>query len=867
MKREGRLLLLYATLAAAAAAAASDVFVVPFSHLDLFWGGTREECLSRGNRIISRAIELAGRYPDFRFLIEDNVFTANFVESRQGTSELEALKRLVKEGRFEIGPKWAGIYQNLPRGEAQIRNLAYGKSYARRVFGVDPKVAHLGDLPGYTWQYPQILSKTGTPYMVMTRMGPPDRSLFRWKAPDGSSILAWHSFKGYSWGVNLGLHRDLDEQALAKIAKDVADVQATTQGPIFLAWGTDLWAPNEKLVQNAGVLNAKLAPSRFRFATPGEFFTAASKTPGIPEVSGEIPSSWANILTSMGHIWPPALAGSDVLLNAEKFAAISYALGYSEYPESEFELLWKKSLESMDHNNFGQGGEIGDERKVGFARFAALRGGEILRDSLRNIAERVRNPFARSAAIVVFNPLSWSRDDMVRTHVTLFGDVGPADIADYKKAMRLVDETGASVPFYVAEYSENISRALDLVFVARGVPSLGYKTFYLVPAEKAEEFPNAGVLKLDSDLDAKQPRRVVGSEVMENEFYRVSVDRAIGRVEIFDKELNRTVAKDVEIEAAEDRGGNPLAIEPVTGRTIVNVINRVELEENSPVRTVMRVAGDIAGIPVVQKITLYRGLKKVDFENTVDWKPGRFIKIEQHFPYQQPNAQIRYGIPFGTASSSDVMPNAGPHFSDEVPKEIWSQWRQIQDWIFAGGPEWGVTISADRQLLTLDEGAIRVGMLRGTRFNPLNIMRAGKVYLHQQPPAGTYVFRYSFTSGKGDWAASKSWRAGMGFSTPLIPVTAMDELSGKSLPATQSFCSVEPDNVVISALKKADGGRDVVMRAFEIRGAAAETAVEFLGRRRGFRPANLLEEPSGPAEAGTLRLKPFEIGTALLTVR
>ena len=40
-----------------------DVYVVPFSHLDLFWAGTREECLSRGNRIISKAVGLAGASP------------------------------------------------------------------------------------------------------------------------------------------------------------------------------------------------------------------------------------------------------------------------------------------------------------------------------------------------------------------------------------------------------------------------------------------------------------------------------------------------------------------------------------------------------------------------------------------------------------------------------------------------------------------------------------------------------------------------------------------------------------------------------------------------------------------------------------
>ena len=322
-------------------------------------------------------------------------------------------------------------------------------------------------------------------------------------------------------------------------------------------------------------------------------------------------------------------------MNAEKFAAINYALGYAPYPQQQFDALWVKALESMDHNNYGQGGDIGDQRKVGYAQAAILQGGQILRESLRNIAERVRNPFPVSTPIVVFNPLSWTRDDVVNAHVTLYGDVQPAAIPDYRKAMRLVDEKGASIPFHVDEYTENISRAVQLVFVARGVPSIGYKTYYLVPAEQADAFPKAAELKLDTDNDARNPRRVVGSHVLENAYYRVTVDRAVGRIEIFDKELGRVVAKDLEIAASEERGGNTLSVEPQTGRTIVNVISSVEIEENNPVRTVVRISGDIAGVPITQRLTLYQGLKRIDLENSVDWKPGRFLKIEQWFPLQQ----------------------------------------------------------------------------------------------------------------------------------------------------------------------------------------------------------------------------------------
>lgn len=189
-------------------AGTNDVYVIPFSHLDLFWAGTREECLSRGGRIISKAMQIAERQPEFRFLIEDEVFTANYVEAHRGTPELETFKRLVKEGRFELSPKWAGIYQNLPRGEAHVRNHLYGKLYAREVFQVNPQVSHLGDLPGYTEQYPQICAKSDTPYMAMTRMGPPEHPLFRWRSPDGSTALVWYAVNGYGWGVGIRVPPD-----------------------------------------------------------------------------------------------------------------------------------------------------------------------------------------------------------------------------------------------------------------------------------------------------------------------------------------------------------------------------------------------------------------------------------------------------------------------------------------------------------------------------------------------------------------------------------------------------------------------------------------------------------------------------------
>src|SRR5579885_1629547 len=252
-----------------------------------------------------------------------------------------------------------------------------------------------------------MLAKAGIPFMVMTRMGPSDTSLFYWKSPDGSKALVWSDLRGYGWGSHLGLQNELNPARRTQIEKERAQVRTTTSGPVFMTWGSDLWAPAPKLVENVKLLNGEIPSLHFHLATPTEFFRSAVKTPGLPELAGEIPSSWPNVVSSLPHMWPLVAPAANTLLAAEKFAAINYALGYADYPQQDFEFLWRKLVEAMDHNHDGQGGAQADGRKAEYEQLAMLRGGEILRDSLRNIAERVRIPAPGGTPIVVFNPLNW----------------------------------------------------------------------------------------------------------------------------------------------------------------------------------------------------------------------------------------------------------------------------------------------------------------------------------------------------------------------------------------------------------------------------------------------------------------------------
>ncbi len=846
----------------------AEIYFVPFSHLDFFWGGTREECVSRGNRIIAKAIQLADESPRFRFLLEDNVFVANFMDSHKGSAEAEELKRLVKEGRIEISPKWAGIFQGLPDGEVHVRNMAIGKRYASDVFGVDAQVAHLGDLPGYTPQFPQILKGSRVPYVVITRMGPADKSVFNWTSPDGSKALAWNALSGYGWGTFLTVENRSIAEKKERFLSDLAAVQKTTKGPIMMHWGVDLWSPPDDLVSTVDEFFTQV-PAKLTISTPSGFFHHLEKSPSIPDVSGEIPSSWPNIVSSLVHIWPGIIPATNTLLSAEKFATINYALGYADYPQEEFDFLWKKLVESMDHNHDGQGGRVGDNRKIEYQQLSVIHGGEILRDMLRNIAERVEIPVTGSFPMVVFNSLGWQRDDVVRAHLTLYGNVGPYDIDNFRKGMRLLDENGNPVPFYVEEWSENISRALQLVFVAQDVPSLGYRTYYLVPAEKQDEFSETSIIRLDSENDQKEPRRALGTDMIENKYYRLSIDRATGRVTLFDKDLNRDVCHDMEVAALEERGGNYIGKEPLSGRNFINLIDGVSVLENNKVRTIIQIKSRVADIPVTQNLILYNNLKQLDIENTVEWRPQipRFIRIHQVFAKAWDDAEIHYGIPFGANSSDNLMPNAETKRDDEITNESWRSSRHIHDWIHVGAGQEGLTIATDHQQIRFDEDVIYAEMVRGTRYVSVKVKRGDELTSMNYPPDGIYVFRYSLSSGTGDWKMAKSYRAGMNLTNPLIPIAVADDITKKSLPPTQSFCAVQPGNVVISALKKADLSRDIVLRMYELEGETVNTPVLFLGDQTSFKEVNLLEEETDRTIRENLQVEKYSIRTIKLNFK
>src|SRR6266542_3421037 len=157
-------------------------FVAPMSHLDLTFMGSVEECLSRGAKVFTGALELLDTQPDYHFFLEYVLFLEAYRTLRPENAA--RLDEYIRAGRVELGAEWSGIFVTQEEEEDLIRNVLYARRYARERHGVELETLQFSDIPGAIPQLPQLCAGLGIRNLVLTRCAPAD-TLFWFEAPNG----------------------------------------------------------------------------------------------------------------------------------------------------------------------------------------------------------------------------------------------------------------------------------------------------------------------------------------------------------------------------------------------------------------------------------------------------------------------------------------------------------------------------------------------------------------------------------------------------------------------------------------------------------------------------------------------------------
>jgi alpha-mannosidase len=810
-----------------------EIYLVGHAHIDPSWLWPRSETIHEVCPLTFRSVmQIMDQHPDFVYA--QSAAQLYLWMEKYYPDVFERIKARVAAGQWEIvGGNWVEHNTNIPCGESLVRQHLYAKRYFKEKFGVDVKVAWLPDVFGFNWNMPQIYRKCGIDYFVthklkwqVERNDPPvpfPYHLFWWEASDGSRVLAFHTVGDYNQEV-------MRDDMLREL-----DVLKSKQGVdkllILYGHGDHGGGPMPEMVNRATALMHDSSFPKVRFSKAQDYFEAIKALPasaGFPVVNDEL-----YVKTHRGTFTTDTQVKRDnrrcevLLMNAEKFAAVATQFGHS-YPQGALKELWEKLLFGQVHDNI-DGSAVAQVYRDAATDYADLKleGGKLLDAALASIA-RQANTEGQGRAMLVFNPTPWERTDLVSLDSKNLPRSGPFNI---------MDNAGRSVPYQIIHEGG----ADEAIFFAGQVPGLGFKQYRMVPSPNKLQFP--------SDLEVSGLR-------ISNASVEIEIDEKTGNLKSLKKkgtEANLLPA-DLQgnaLEVWEDRppsapGGEPAwniylgDVHKVDNAESVNVV------EKGPVRAVVRVKKAFGNSSFEQDIVLYSHSDRVDFEFRADWhEKYRFAKVAFPFRLQTPFAT--YEIPFGSIQRFDYTlkedpnsrlkePARGWEIADRTKFEVAAQrWVDVTD----QSGTYGVSLLNDSKYgFSFQQNVLRMSLVRGPRRGYPSTPESWSDQ-SDEPLVGIHHVKYALRPHRGTWQDAGATRLGVGFNAPFL--VKFEPSHGGELPGTFSNLTIEPANVTVESVKKAEDSDDFIVRLYETDGKAADTVLSFNRTPQSARETDMLE--------------------------
>ncbi|MFI7698336.1 NEW3 domain-containing protein [Nonomuraea sp. NPDC049480] len=589
--------------------------------------------------LVEAHIELALRDPDYRFVLAEVDYLKPFFDTHP--ERRADLRALMAEGRAElIGGTYNEPNTNLTGAETTIRNLVYGIGYQRDILGGDPRTAWQLDVFGHDPQFPGYLAAAGLTGSAWARgpfhqWGPIHKNFvqakndaalmqfpseFEWISPSGQGVLTHYMPAHYSAGWRMDSAPTLEDacQAVHDLYRSLKPVAATRN--ILLPVGTDYTPPNKWVTDVHRTWAARYVWPRFVCATPRDFLNA--------------------VRADMSHFSPqtrdmnPIYTGKDVsyidtkqaqraaevaALDAERLSAFAAVLGLGRYPHTALDKVWRQLAYGAHHDAIT--GSESDQVYIDL--LTGWREAYDLATTARDTAlDALTGQIAvDDPSVVVTNTLPFARDGLVRVRLP--------------EGRTLADPSGAELPAVVDNGT--------LTFLARDVPSLGWRTYRVVQGSPAPWDPS--------------PSQAV---TIENDRWRVTADPAHGGAltSILDRASGRELLSGLgnelrlyhEYPTHPDMGEGPWHLIP-TGHAVGSAETQAlsARTETSAIGQRLIVTGQVGEISYEQTVTLLTGSDRVGFTTRVLDHTGADRLLRVRFP-----AHVEGALPVSDVSGAVV---------------------------------------------------------------------------------------------------------------------------------------------------------------------------------------------------------------------
>jgi alpha-mannosidase len=136
---------------------------------------------------------------------------------------------------------------------------------------------------------------------------------------------------------------------------------------------------------------------------------------------------------------------------------------------------------------------------------------------------------------------------------------------------------------------------------------------------------------------------------------------------------------------------------------------------------------------------------------------------------------------------------------------------------------------------------------------------------------GHHEFTYSLYPHAGTWREALTVRKGYELNYPLLAVSALPHEG--TLPPESSFFSTDAENIVITAVKKSEDDKNLVLRFYEWAGKKGQLKLNVPEGIVSAAEADLMEHPgselamSADKRSVAVDVNPYEIKTILLRLR
>ncbi len=383
-------------------------------HLDLAWWWPIRETKRKGARTFATALELMGRYDDYHFGASQGQLYQWIKEDYPAL--YNKVKKAVADGRWELlGAVWVECDANVVSGESLVRQILYGNAFWEKEFEHRSRYVWMPDTFGYTAAMPQILKKSGIDYFATIKMSwnlinrfP--YTNFRWRGLDGSEVLVHMPPEG-------NYLSEATAKSVASVKRNLA--KSNQFGEALLPFGIGDGGGGPSPCHLEYLKREKNMPGLcpIEQGTMGEFFDRLSeRAETLPVWDDEMYlERHLGVYTSAARSKKYNRLMELILRDGEMLSAFAMKLCGTDYPQAEFERIWKEVLLYQFHDIL-PGSSIKRVYDESLERYSVLyrEADGLRRSAVQSIADIIDTSEFRKP-VVVFNTLSFERDYWINT--------------------------------------------------------------------------------------------------------------------------------------------------------------------------------------------------------------------------------------------------------------------------------------------------------------------------------------------------------------------------------------------------------------------------------------------------------------------